>query len=431
MIVLLGDAIVGDERTTLLIAALESPHRAWLREVLGSPPRKKRDATGSAQQVAASLSEAEQLQLLLMLRDADLVALVDRCVLNGHIQIPSNELRIAQVRPVRLNPWDSYVELSSFGLRADRRYPLVVLMSAIWRTYESQGLLDELSWKLGKPENALSRNILMEHIQNHGPARIVKDLILASRPVAMSIAKELDLEILPNEEREHLVNRFLWKFGFDPSRYGEEYPRLRGRFAQFKDVLLRIGSIRTEDDREEVRSHGVNLFVSVEDMLTELISFNVWLLASDHFIDTRNRFRYDSRWALQSVARTLGSRTEVDGVVFSWDDTGNNTLGSLLVYLARARRWMSSLREKDPTALERPSEFFPAYIEDAEVVFPFTHTELWADCDPNELASFVEGFDVIANRMLKANLAGIRNGLDHRRSDSSFPTADEMLDCVN
>ncbi len=431
MLTLLGDAIVRDERTTLLVAALESPQRDWLREVLGSPPRRKKDATGSAQQVAASLSEAEQLQLLSLLRDADLAALIDRCVLNGHIQIPSNELRSAQVRPIKLNPWDSYLELSSFGLRSDRRYPLVVLMSAIWRTYEYQGLLDELSWKLGKPEDVLSRNMLMDHIQDRGPAEIVKDLILPSRPVAMSIAQELNLELLPNEEREQLVNRFLWKFGFDPSRYGEEYPRLRSRLAQFKEVLLRIGSIRTEDDREEVRSHGVNLFVSVEDMLTELIAFNVWLLASDHFIDTRNRFRYDARWALQSVARILGDRTEVDGVVFAWDEMGNNALGTLLVYLAGARRWMGSLREKDSTSLERRSEFFPAYIGDAEVVFPFIHTALWADCDPKELASFVEGFDVIANRMLKANLAGIRNGLDHRRSASSFPTVDEMLDCVN
>lgn len=431
MIPLVGDTIVGKERTRLLIAALESPNRKWLREVLSSSPHRKKDAIGPAQQVVARLTEAEKLQMLLLLNDDDLVALIDSCVLDRHIQIPSNELRTPQVRNNKLNPWDSYGELSSFGLRADRRYPLVVLMSAIWRMYESQDLLDELSWKLGKPEDTLSRNILMDHIQKHGPAEVVKDLILPSRPVALSIAEELDLLIRPNEERDQLVNRFLWKLGFDPSRYGEEYLRLRNRIAQFKDVLLRIGSISTESDREEVRSHGVNLFVSVEDFLTELISYNVWLLASDHFIDTRNRFRYDARWALNTVAKHLGDQTEIDGTAFVWDRVGNNSLGTLLVYLTVARKWMISLLEKESTNVQRHSEHFPAYVEDAEVVFPFAHTELWADCDPNELANFVDGFNTIASRLLKASLAGVRNGLDHRRNDSSFPTIDSMLDCVN
>jgi hypothetical protein len=431
MVPLIGDAIVGKERTTLLIAALESPNRKWLRDTLASSQHRKKDATGPAQQVVARLSEAEKLQMLLLLNNDELVALIDACVIDKCIQIPSNELRIPHVRNNKLNPWDSYGELSSFGLRADRRYPLVVLMSAIWRMYESQNLLDELSWKLGKPEGILSRNILMDHIQEHGPAEVVKDLILPSKPVALSIANELDLLIRPDEERDQLVNRFLWKFGFDPSRYGDEYLRLRSRMRQFKDVLLRIGSISTENDREEVRSHGVNLFVSVEDFLTELISYNVWLLASDHFIDTRNRFRYDARWALDTVGEHLSRQKEIDGTAFGWDTAGNNTLGSLLVYLTVAGKWMTSLMGKESADVQRSSEHFPAYVEDAEVVFPFAHTELWADCDPNELANFVEGFEVIAKRLLKANLAEVRNGLDHKRNDSSFPTTDNMLDCVN
>ncbi len=260
----LGDAIVGDERTTLLATALKSSNRAWLRQTLGSPPRKKRAAEGSAEQVAGQLSEAEQLQMLLLLRDDELVTLIDDCVYNNDIVIPLSEMRSAQVRFSKLNRWDSFVEVSSFGLRAQRRYPLVTLMLSIWETYESQGLMEELSWKLGKPVEGLSRDVLMEYIQEHGPAEVVRDLVLSSRPVALSIANEVNLAVVPNEAREQLVNRFLWKFGFNPSRYDDKYPRLRTRLTQFKDTLLQTNTIRTEDDREEIRSQGVNLFVSVE-----------------------------------------------------------------------------------------------------------------------------------------------------------------------
>lgn len=415
----------------LLTTALKSSNRAWLRQVLGSPPRKKRAAEGSAEQVAGQLSEAEQLQMLLLLRDDELVALIDDCVYNNDIVIPLSEMRSAQVRFSKLNRWDSFVEASSFGLRAQRRYPLVTLMLSIWETYDSQGLMEELSWKLGKPVEGLSRDVLMKYIQERGPVEVVRELVLSIRPVALSIANEVNLAIVPNEAREQLVNRFLWKFGFNPSRHNDKYPRLRARLTQFKDTLLRTNVIRTEDDREEIRSQGVNLFVSVEVFLEDLISYVVWLLSSDHYIDTRNRFRYDSGSALASVGRTLGPQASSGEHQSAWSNTGNNTLGDLLVYLSQARRWMQSLLESEAAEYKRDEKYLPAFVEDAEQIFPFTHTELWADCDRGELTKFVEGFGTIADRLLKADLATVRNGLDHKRSDSTFPLVEKMSTCVN
>lgn len=172
---------------------------------------------------------------------------------------------------------------------------------------------------------------------DHDPAHAVTELILASRPVAHYIADVVDIEIKSGDQREKLVSRFLWKFGFNPYRYGDEYPTLRRRITDFRDVLTDTDIVRTEADRERVRSSGVNLFVSVEHFLEDLIAYNVWLLASDHFIDVRNRLRFDPRAALKKTGEVLSDENSSGGHNMAWDSNGANALGTLLEYLSRAR----------------------------------------------------------------------------------------------
>ena len=109
---LIGDAVVGNDRVALLEAALNSSDSAFLRSVIGASPRSKNLASGSAAQVASRLSEATQLQLLLLLSDRTLVSLIDECVRCETIKVPPNELRKANFSPPTLSAFDSPSQLS-------------------------------------------------------------------------------------------------------------------------------------------------------------------------------------------------------------------------------------------------------------------------------------------------------------------------------
>src|SRR5262249_4123246 len=67
------------------------------------------------------------------------------------------------------------------------------------------------------------------------------------------------------------------------------------------------------------------------------------------------------------------------------------------------------------------------YADDPLKVFPFVHTAIWADADRRILSEFLEEFKGIAKQVMQSNLAAIRNGLDHKRDESRFPTVDAML----
>jgi len=94
----IGDCIIGRERTALVEGALVGRGDA-LRNILALSPRRKRDVEGSASEVASRLGPEAQLQLLLALPDLDLVCLIDDAVLSKTVRIPVGEIRELRYRP--------------------------------------------------------------------------------------------------------------------------------------------------------------------------------------------------------------------------------------------------------------------------------------------------------------------------------------------
>ncbi|MEK7400487.1 MAG: hypothetical protein AAB116_26380 [Candidatus Poribacteria bacterium] len=421
---LLADAVLDNERTNLLAFALDSENGLLLRNVIGSAPRRKNLAEGTSNQVSTRLTESEQLQILLLLKDFDLVGLIDEYVSEGKIQIPHSEIRRPKATPPSPYSRNYSTELLSFGIRSIRGNPLISLASAIWSAYENQNLLDELKWKLGKSP---TRNSLMDYISK-SPEEAIRDLVISSEPITLELSKRLNIKIPDYATKDYIIKSFLWKFGFGLPRYNDEYSRLRERLELFNNILMETNSIKTESDRQAIRSVGVNLFVSVEYFIGQLISYNIWLLSSDHFEVTR--FQYNSHSAFDSVKRTLGEEINLDDYRAIWNENGVNTLGTLMAYLQKSLKWMLLLPNQEKDVIKRPKEGFPHYADDPEMFFPFRHTEMWADCEPSELDSFIDKYKKIVDQLNKSNLASIRNGLDHRRDDVSFPSINGMIECV-
>ncbi|WP_139834512.1 MULTISPECIES: hypothetical protein [unclassified Pseudomonas] len=428
IIEMIADCIVGQERFSLTVQALKGSGKLSLRQLLSRPPRKKAASEGTPEEVASRLTGEEQLQLLMYLDDSLLVEYIDELVSKKTIKIPLGDVRRPEFSAAGMGQ-DQRSELSVLGVRSFQPNAISNLSALIWQAYESEGVLNELEWKLRQAGGKSPRESLFNYIRDRGPEVVVKELVLSSAALTKRICADVKLALSHVDSNDDVsVEKMLWKLGFNPSGYSDTLKRLKSRLRDFNEKLLSIPSIDTENDREAIRSVGVNLFVSLEDFLDNFISYNVWLLYNDHF--TANRFQYDIDVARRSVSLALGSKLQVEDVVVSWSSKGNNALGTLLQYLNKAAVWMESLEEGDRDVLKKSDSDLPHYYDDKLRPFPFRHTQLWADTDLTELAKHKEGFLSISRLIHQAGLASVRNGIDHHRDEHSFPDADKMIACA-
>jgi hypothetical protein len=426
---LIADCIVGHERTVLLESALDGPTGDLLRKYLAMPPRKKREAEGPSSEVASKLAPEAQLQLLLVLPNRELVNLIDEAVRSRRIKIPLGETRRSLYLPPR-GPKDTTSQLSALGLRSVKEDPLVNLTSAIWHTYQSAGLTNELEWRVRADAGRSAYDTFVAFVRNRGPAEAVRELILSTAGITKAVCEDLHIPLRHANSTDNVaVDRMLWKLGFNPMQFDDSIQRFKARLTEFNEAILIATPIESEDARERVRAAGVNVFVSVEDFLDRLISYNVWLLSSDHFLDTK--FRFSSSRARHSVTDALGAKIEGnDDAISLWNTKGENALGTLLRYLRAAVNWIQRLPEEDRSHLRRPEVDLPHFADDEHLPFPFRHVALWADAELTELRRYAELFATVVKLVEESELAAVRNGLDHYREGERFPTADKMLACV-
>lgn len=428
IIELIADCIPGKERTALMTYALKGGQKHILRETISKLSKNRSKVEGSADDIAEKLTPEEQLQILMTLNNSLLIEYIDELVSKKIIKIPLGERRTPKfVSSGRSH--DERAELSSLGTRSISRSAVINLSSLIWNAYEAQNIANELEWKLRQAGGKSTRESLFKFIREMGPETTVRDLILSSSLITKSICNQVKLSLTHITANDDVsIERILWKIGFDPKEFDDLLKRLKQRLIDFNEKVLSATPIESENARETIRSSGVNLFVSLEDFLDRFISFNIWLLSDDHFVS--NRFHYDVNAARKSVSEILGSPLNNEGVITIWSTKGDNSLGVLLRYLSEATAWIESLEEKQREEVKRSDTELPHYYDDSLRTFPFRHTQLWADSEPSELAKYKDNFLTISRLIQQADLAFIRNGIDHHREEHLFPTADKMLACV-
>lgn len=427
---LLASCVVGEDRSKLTLAALRGESRHLIRQEIEATPQSQRVKETSAEALSAALTPEEQLQVLALVPTREIVELVDRLIHEREILVQPEELRDASLPPQRFSRHDLSTEMSSQGLRSPGQRPLARLRTTIVKAYTEIAATDALRWRIHAPERIATGAALADHIQRVGPLATVRELIMPERLAFDKVSDLVFLQQLPGEEPEEVTTRLLWKLGFSLPRYTGRISLLRRRLEDFNQCLLGLGSAAdSEEDREKIRRSGVNLFVSLEDFLERLVSYNLWLCASDHFVDTK--FRYDRHDAVRKVPQVLGETVCSGDATFSWNSNGDNTIGTTQAYLWKLLDWLLGRQSADAGAVQRSEGDFPHYAFDPDQVFSFAHIEAWADFHRAEFEAYIRELSEIADQIAKSELARIRNGLDHTRSAERFPSVESMLAMVS
>jgi hypothetical protein len=130
-----------------------------------------------------------------------------------------------------------------------------------------------------------------------------------------------------------------------------------------------------------------------------------------------------------SVPEVLGVELTSGGETVRWKSTGN-TLGACIRYLQQLASWMTTLSKSDRSSLLRVPDEIHEPPSDSVTSFPFRYIHLWADANPDSLASLAAAVGTCTSAISRGEVASIRNGLEHYREAHRFPASDRILSAI-
>jgi hypothetical protein len=182
----------------------------------------------------------------------------------------------------------------------------------------------------------------------------------------------------------------------------------------------------TEPGREQIRSAGVNFFISLEEVLDYGLSFMTWALLSNHVDDTGFKCNFD--FARKVMASKLsGSIITGEMEELAFDPSGKNTLFALIHGFKALAEKCKGLLQEPPDKHVRKEHELPMYVAHTDILsYPFRHRILFLDLERSVQEGIVERLEWISSQLSKVGASEIRNKLDHKRPD--FPSRHEIED---
>lgn len=429
---LVANSFVGEEQRELLCQLLKD-FSADLRRALPQANSGLPNFKGSAEQIAARLDPQQMFQIILVAHDEWIVEAIETLIDSGKIAIPATEVRTPQFAPIPGSHLDVTVECSQFGVRfvpQTKPISLSRFRSLVTSVYDTEADSDTLQFRLRHIPGNSVEDKLDQYLHEEDPSDAVSKLLFDS-PSRLRRTSEVlkygHFEIGSNpSEEERLVNRILWKLGFEVPLYPEYQQLFWNRLERFQEAAS-TNRPYGADDQEAIRSAGINFFVSLEEILDYALSFSTWMLMSDHYAVTNWSFRLDE--ARELMANLLNGRTIGKDHPLEMDGSERNSLFPLIEgFDVLCGLCAEILATAD--LYERPKYGFPGYygISDVEE-FPFVHTKFLLDLRSQDVGEVMGLLSNTTKSLNAANVANVRNRLGHRRSD--FPTQAEIYEACS
>ncbi|MDD3877204.1 MAG: hypothetical protein PHT69_11320 [Bacteroidales bacterium] len=389
---------------------------------------------GSSDQIINGLTKAECFQLILLFNSIEILELTEKLIAERKIYIPSTEIRKSTLQKSG-GFFSIYHECNRLGFRAVSRtthLSFLHLRNLILKLYDEPSLKQQLEWHLRFYDNESLREKVETYINSEEPRKILKEVVLNS---AYQVTKTFEYLFgyfkMPKsiEEEEQLIDKILWKLGFDINIYPSILPTFEIRLTKFRKII-EATSVYGEADKEKIRSAAVNLFVSLEEVLKHTLSFTTWLLLSDHLKETR--FRYNYSEATLFMTQILNGYKLNDETVLTFDANGRNTLFPLIegftALFGTCDKYLNELRNEN---LRDVSEL-PRFIGKTELIdFPLLHKKLVFDIKQSSYQKIKQIGIQIPQEFNRSKVLSVRNALEHDREE--FPLKQELIiacDCM-
>ncbi|WP_157574715.1 hypothetical protein [Jiangella muralis] len=434
---LIGDAL-GDAELRVLLEYLLDGHDA-------ANIRRQVEALTSLRGKATLITEArnrpELLQMILLASDEQIATALDHLLFDksdqNQLTIPTHEVRRSVLTRATSSAFGSRPELSRFGVRTiSRAAPAPLKLRRLIDSIYGPSLTGsessaELDWQLRSIPSASTDASLTEYLRKTPPEIALQRLVLNTRENVKRGAASLSLNIEDGVNDLELVQRMLWKLGFDVIDADE----LHEDFWRHSDRLRKAAesaSVSTSVGEEEISEISTSYFRALEKLLADTLVFCVWAFTTDHVRDQDPYLYVDNNVALDRTTRELGAGLAVRRDIY---DAKLSIEKWTLQPLFRGFEVLSDVLgglEARALELERPANSVPDFANEATVQrFPFRHTSPFLDLTAASRELIHSTLQRATGGLLESNATEVRNGLLHyRRSNVDLKNLVGSLEAV-
>lgn len=433
---LIGDALSDAELRVLLEHLLVGDDAASMRRHVEALTGLRGEAT----LIAETRNRAELLQMILLASDEQIAAALDHLLFDREanlLTIPTHEVRRSVLTRATSSAFGSRPELSRFGVRTTSRVaPAPLKLRRLIDSIYGPALTGsessaELDWQLRSVPGATPDASLTEYLRKTPPEVVLQRLVLNTRENVERGAAALSLNIGDSLDDLELVQRMLWKLGFevvDADELHEDFWRHSDRLRKAAEAA----SVSTSVGEEAISEISTSYFRALEKLLTDTLVFCVWAFTTDHVRDQNPYLYVDNSSALDRTSRELGTG------LFTRGDIHDAKVGVekwTLQPLFRGFEVLSdALRELEGHAhdLVRAADTVPDFADDATVQrFPFKHVSPFLDLTAASRDSIHSTLRKATAGLLASNATEVRNGLLHyRRSNVDLKKLVGSLEAV-
>ena len=375
------------------------------------------------------LNLAECFQLVLVFSNDEIIEIIEKVIEANEIYIPPTELRRSEGYVFADGWFRIEWQCSRFGVRsvskiANKGIAISRLKVLIKELYKED--LSKLEWKIRHVVGSNVNEKIEKYLYEVDPRKIIIELIFTEKDnleKSFSVLGAGCFDLTINQE-EFLIDKILWKLGFDISSFPEQNYLFEDRSNKLLNLVEK--EIDSEADRENIRSVAVNYFVSLEEILEQSLSFSTWVLLSDHYSTTK--FKYRFKEARKFMAETLNEIT-FGSERLKYDLDGKNTLFPLV----RGFSILSVLCEekiKNERKYIRENSKKPSFQSETNIqLFPFQHDLFLLDLSNQDIEMILVFLKKITSVLENIKTADVRNRIEHKRG--SFPKSREIKNmCV-
>lgn len=435
------DKKIDDIPITLVFSFGENELRKVLKEIIDNragardflPNEKK--FKGSSDSIVNSLSKAECFQIILLFDSIDIMVFTEKLIYEKKINIPSTEIRSSEIQKSG-GFFKIYHECNKLGFRAvspNTQLSFIHLKNLILQLYSEPSMQQQLDWKLKYYEKESLKEKVEEYINKEEPRQIIRNIVLNGLYQVNKTFEILQGYFkMPStlEEEERIIDKVLWKLGFNVNIYPTFMSTFEDRLAKFNNII-RESNTYSKSDQERIRSVAVNLFVSLEEILKHSLAFSTWLLLSDHFRKTR--FKYNYAEATKFMTVTLNGYKMNDETVLEFDSSGRNTLFPLVEGFSALFGICDSYLNEGQEKYKRDELEFPNFIGKTNLLdFPLNHKMLVFDIKTSSYLKARELGLRLPAEFNKNKVLSVRNSLEHDREE--FPLKNDLVnacDCIS
>lgn len=424
----LGNAFSNHERASIASGVLDK-HRKTIRnkEINRNAilPKTVLASNGKVNHLGSTA-----LQLALLATDDNVIACVDELVLGKVIQIPETEIRTSKATPPKT--WQSVrCECSDLGFRLHGAHSQLIPLARLKRlvlALKSGKDSGTLLWILRKVPGKSVGEKLENFIISHDPIKVIETFVLENPESVTTTLHHLHANhiILPegDAQEKKFLEIILWKLGFPKTTFRSPVESFRNRLSLFREsAAATFGN--EEQWKAQVRSVGVNLFVSLEEVLDRALAFSTWLLLADH---VKENHSFNLRVARALTAKELSGLITTDRGPVDFNPNGKNTLFSLGTCFAALCKRISSLLSLPLTTFEKPESHLAFFARKSNLqIFPFKHSHFVLDMEEGDRKRTLELLHNVSTRVASSRVLQVRNNIPHL--SELFPTRDEIKEC--